>query len=88
MGETLTANLTIDVESHEILSYFMSWRFNPQRENVCTTYATKATAGVYEVEIEIPDVIRPGFPHPAAASTTRQLRVGPGVLYPPGLCNH
>ena len=56
-GETLTANLTIDVESHEILSYFMSWRFNPQRENVCTTYATKATAGVYEVEIEIPEII-------------------------------
>ena len=61
-GETLTANLTIDVESHEILSYFMSWRFNPQRENVCTTYATKATAGVYEVEIEIPAVIQRDSP--------------------------
>ena len=67
-GETLTANLTIDVESHEILSYFMSWRFNPQRENVCTTYATKATAGVYEVEIEIPAVIRRDSP------ILRQLR--------------
>ena len=61
-GETLTANLTIDVESHEILSYFMSWRFNPQRENVCTTYATKATAGVYGIEIEIPAVIRRDSP--------------------------
>ena len=56
-GEVLTSNLTIDVETHEILSYFMSWRFNPQRENVCTTYSTKAIDGVYGIDIDIPEII-------------------------------
>ena len=57
-AEILTANLTIDVESHEILSYFMSWRFKPHSENSCTSYSSKATGGVYGIEIEIPAVIQ------------------------------
>ena len=80
-GETLTANLTIDVESHEILSYFMSWRFNPQRENVCTTYATKATAGVYEVEIEIPAVIR-RIPPSCGSFDNKTVKGGTGRTVP------
>ena len=57
-AEILTANLTIDVENHEILSYFLSWRFKPHSENSCTTYSSKATGGVYGIKIEIPAVIQ------------------------------
>ena len=62
-GETLTGNFTIDAESYEILSYFMSWRFEPQQENSCTSYSSKATGGVYGIEIEIPDDHPKGFRH-------------------------
>ena len=56
-GEVLTSNLTIDVETREIRSFFMSWQFKPRRENSCTTYSSKATDGVYGIEIDIPPVI-------------------------------
>ena len=54
----LTANFTLDAESHEILSYFMSWRFKPDSEDSCTSYSSKATNGDYGIEIEIPPVIQ------------------------------
>ena len=57
-AEILTANLTIDFESHEILSYFMSWRFNPHSQDSCTSYSSKATGGIYGIEIKIPAVIQ------------------------------
>ncbi len=57
-AKILTANLTIDVESHEILSYFMSWRFKPHSENSCSSYSSKATGGIYGIEIKIPPVIQ------------------------------
>ena len=56
-GGVLTSNLTIDAETHEILSYFMSWQFDPDSEGTCSSYASKATKGEYGIDIEIPPLI-------------------------------
>ena len=56
-GEILTSNLTIDAETHEILSYFMSWQFDPDSEGTCSSYSSKATKGEYGIDIEIPPFI-------------------------------
>ncbi len=56
-SEVLSANLTIDAETHEIRSYFMSWQFELRRENACSRYSSKATEGEYGIDIEIPPAI-------------------------------
>ena len=56
-SEVLSANLTIDAETHEILSYFMSWKFDPRSRDTCSSYSSKATQGDYGIEIEIPPSI-------------------------------
>lgn len=56
-GGILTSNLTIDAETYEILSYFMSWQFDPDSEGTCSSYASKATKGEYGIDIEIPSFI-------------------------------
>ena len=56
-GVILTSNLTIDAETHEIRSYFMSWQFDPDSGDTCSSYASKATRGEYGIDIEIPPFI-------------------------------